>query len=252
MIDLERALADLAEHLDHPPGDGLFETVRDRISSAAPVDTRSRRRVRALIAIAASLVAILAAVIAIAPARHAVADWLGIGAVEIRRSDRPLPAGSSARTVPGAPSAKRNAAVVVAEEYAAAQHAVDFTIATPKDASAGVLAGVEVDRRVPGGLVVLRYPRFTLVEIAGDEHGPGIGKLLDPAAGVEPVTVDGRPGLWIVGAHEIGYFDRSGNFATDTVRRSGPVLLWQRGSVTCRIEGIPRSADALRVARSLR
>ena len=102
-----------------------------------------------------------------------------------------------------------------------------------------------------GGLVVLRYPRFTLVEIAGDEHGPTIGKILDPNARVEPVTVDGQPGLWIVGAHEVGYFDRSGNFATDTVRRSGPVLLWQRSGVTYRIEGLARLSDALRTARSL-
>jgi len=250
VIDLERALTDLAEQLDHPAGDQLVGAVRERIAVTASVDTRARRRGRALVAIAAVLLVIIAAVVAIAPARHAVADWLGIGAVEIRRSPTPLPNGSSALTVPGAPGTARDRTAL--RELAAARHAVGFTIATPRDRSAGALAGVEVDRRVPGGLVALRYPRFTVVEIASVVNGPSIGKILDPNARVEPATVDGRPGLWIAGAHQIGYFDRSGNFATDTVRRSGPVLVWSGTGVTYRIEGLPRLADALRIAHSLR
>jgi hypothetical protein len=252
VIDLERALTDLAEHLDHPAGDQLVDAVRERIARSTSAETRTRRRVRAVVAIAAVLLAIIAAVVAIAPARHAVADWLGIGAVEIRRSQTPLPNGSSALTVPGATDSTRDAAA--GRELAAARQAVGFTIATPRDAAAGALAGVAVDRRVPGGLVALRYARFTVVEVASDPHGPAIGKILDPAAQVEPVTVDGRPGLWIAGAHQISYFDRSGNLATDTVRRSGPVLVWTGPGtgVTYRIEGLPRLADALRIAGSLR
>ena len=54
---------------------------------------------------------------------------------------------------------------------------------------------------------------------------PTIGKIVDPLARVEDVDVGGVPGLWIVGAHEIGYLDRAGRFRTSTIRRSGPVLL---------------------------
>jgi hypothetical protein len=250
VIDVERALFDLAEHLDCPAGEHLADTVRDRISVTGSRVEAPRHRVRALLTIAAVLVAIVAVVVVVAPARHAIADWLGIGAVEIRVSEHPLPTGPTAFTVPGAPDPTRAAAA--RREFAAAQRAVPFTIATPRDATAGELLGVELDRRPRGGLVVLRYPRFTLIEIATYEPAPLLGKLVGTSASVEHVTVAGRPGLWIAGAHEIGYLDRSGAFETDTVRRSGPVLLWERSGVTYRIEGLSRLGAAQKIARSVR
>ena len=251
MIDFERALVDLAEHLDHPAGDDLVEAVRRRIAGPIILPERARRRTRVLVAVAAVLVLIVAAVVTITPARQAIADWLGIGAVEIRRSDRPLPNGPPELTVPGASGSTGSGAA--AAQLAAAQNQVQFTIRTASDPSAGPLAGVEVDSRVRGGLVVLRYERFTLVEIATDPtEAPIIGKLLDPGARAEPVTVDGLRGMWIVGAHQIAYLDRSGKFETDTVRRSGPVLLWGGAGVTYRIEGLGRLADAQKIAGSLR
>jgi hypothetical protein len=255
VIDLERALVDVAEHLDHPAGDNLNNDVRRRIVGPVDIDHRSRNRARSLLALAAVLVLIVAAVVTISPARSAIADWLGIGAVEVRRSVRTLPTGPPELTVPGAPSSSPEGAArqKLAAALAAAQKNVDFKIATPHYSSAGALSGVQVDRRVRGGLVVLGYARFTLVEIATSTNGqPTIGKLLDPAARAEPVTVDGRPGMWITGAHQIGYLDRSGDFKTDTVRRSGPVLLWAGTGVTYRIEGLDRLADAQAVARSIR
>jgi hypothetical protein len=250
VIDVEQALFDLADHLDCPAGDHLGEAVRARISASTPGSERQSHRVRTLLTIAAVIIAIAAAVVAVAPARHAIADWLGIGAVEIRVSDHPLPTGPNTLTVPGAPDSSRDAAA--RQELAAAQKVVRFTIATPRDASTGELAGVQLDRRPPGGLVVLRYPRFTLVEIATSEPGAPLGKLVTSSARAEPVTVAGRPGLWIADAHEIGYLDRSGAFEIDTVRRSGPVLLWERAGVTYRIEGLARLADAQKIAHSLR
>ena len=251
MIDLEHALVDLAEHLDHPAGADLGHEVRRRIAEPIAAGDRSRHRTRSLLALAAVLLLIVAAVVTISPARSAIADWLGIGAVEVRRSVRTLPTGPPELTVPGASASSPEGAAQ--QKLAAAQKIVDFTIATPHDSSAGALSGVQVDRRVRGGLVVLGYTRFTLVEIATSTNGqPVVGKLLDPAARAEPVTVDGRAGMWITGAHQIGYLDRSGNFTTDTVRRSGPVLLWAGTGVTYRIEGLDRLADAQAVAHSIR
>jgi hypothetical protein len=254
VIELERALVDLAEHLDHPTGDGLVDAVRRRIAGPVLLDERRRHRSRSLLTVAAALVVIVAAVVTISPARRAIADWLGIGAVEIRRSDRPLPTGPPELTIPGASGASGSSGAGAATaQLAAAQKSVDFTIATPHAPSAGALSGVQVDPRVRGGLVALRYDRFTLVEIATSTTGPPIvGKVLDPAARAEPVTVNGRTGTWITGAHQIGYLDRSGKFETDTVRRSGPVLLWADAGVTYRIEGLDRLADAQTVARSIR
>ena len=64
--------------------------------------------------------------------------------------------------------------------------------------------------------------------------------------------MNGEPGLWIPQVHEIGYSNRNGGFAIDTVRRSGPVLLWQHAGVTYRIEGLRSLAAAQAVAASLR
>jgi hypothetical protein len=74
---------------------------------------------------------------------------------------------------------------------------------------------------------------------------------VDPAARVEDVDVDGAPGLWVVGAHEIGYLDRAGQFRKSTLRRSGPALLWSRDGVTYRVEGLATLAEAQAVASSL-
>jgi len=256
VIEFERDLVDMAEHLDHPAGDDLVEAVRRRIAGPTSLHERARRprRARVLVAVAAALVLIVAAVVTISPARQAIADWLGIGAVEIRRSDRPLPTGPNELTIPGASGASGSSGTGAATaQLAAAQKKVQFTIRTARDPSAGPLSGVEVDSRVRGGLVVLRYVRFTLVEIATDPtKEPVVGKLLDPGARAEPVTVNGLPGMWIVGAHQIAYLDRSGHFETDTVRRSGPVLLWAGAGVTYRIEGLDRLADAQKIAASLR
>jgi hypothetical protein len=194
---------------------------------------------------------IVAAVVTISPARSAIADWLGIGAVEVRHSAQTLPTGPPELTVPGASVSSPGGTAL--EQLAAARKLVDFPIATPRDSSASALSAVQVDRRVRGGLVALGYKRFTLVEIATSTHdGPALGKLLDPGARAEPVTVAGRPGVWINGAHQIAYLDRSGAFKIDTVRRSGPVLLWADPGVTYRIEGLDRLADAQAVARSIR
>jgi hypothetical protein len=253
MIDLERALSDLADHLDYPAGAHRAEALRQRLGAAGPARTQriGRARVaRALLVAAAVLVLAAAGVVAIAPARHAVADWLGIGAVEIRRSEQPLPTASGGNPVPGSPGTAR--AGNAGARLAAARGAVQFAIAVPSTSTAGVLADVEVDRRVPGGLVALSYARFTLVEIATDPSQPmPLAKQLGGIP-VQNVTVNGQPGGWIAAPHVIGYVDRTGTFARDTVRRSGPVLLWERAGVTYRIEGLHSLTDAQSIAATLR
>jgi hypothetical protein len=254
VIDLERALVDLAEHLDHPDGHHLADTVRQRIASPASVSRRRPDRARSLVAVAAVFVVMVMAALAISPARHAIADWLGIGAVEVRRSDRPpLGNGTSGHSVPGLPGGTPSSHDRAVGQLAQARKIVDFAIVTPGDEAVGQLSDVEVDRRVPGGLVALGYARFTLVEVAADAGEPKpIAKLIYPATRVEPVTVNGSPGLWITGAHSIGYLDRSGRLERDTVRRSGSVLIWERAGVTYRIEGFDALRDAQNVAASIR
>jgi hypothetical protein len=245
VIDLEAALVDLGEHLDHPAGEQLAVAVRHRLGRPD--------RSRSLVAVAAVFVLIVAAALAVPPARHAIADWLGIGAIEVRRSDGPLPReGAGDRTVPGSPDGTTRD-IDAPRRLAEARRAVDFVIATPHRPSAGALQSVDVDHTVPGGLVALGYPRFTLVEVTAGDSGPrSIAKFIDSRARVDYVTVDGSPGLWIRGAHVIVFFDREGEVVTDSVRRSGPVLIWERRGVTLRIEGFDSLAAAQEVAVSVR
>jgi hypothetical protein len=250
VIDLERALFDVAEHLDHPAGDELADAVRRRVAASTRLADRSAGRSRSLVAIAAVFIVIVAAALAIPPSRHAIADWLGIGAIEVRRSGPRVSTGPGSQPLPGSPrSSAPNENVVVPRNLAGARELVDFTIATPHDTSAGTLARIEVDRRPDGGLLVLDYGRFTLVEVRANPEI--IAKLIDRTATVERVSVEGAPGLWIAGAHEIAYQTSSRALATDTIRRSGPVLIWPRGGLTLRLEGFDTLAAAQKVAASI-
>ena len=196
------------------------------------------------------LVLITIAVVSIPPSREALADWLGIGAVDIRRSERPPATGIGGNPVPGRPGTPADRDALA--QLAAARRAVRFTIATPAEKLAGSLRGAEVDHRAMDGLVALTYERFTLVEVASTPNEPPpIRKIIPLTTHLEYVTVRGRPAAWIVGTHEVGYLDPAGELQLDTVRRSGPVLLWERGGVTYRIEGIAKLAEARAIAESL-
>src|SRR5262249_40998019 len=158
-------------------------------------------------------------VLAVGPARDAVAGWLGIGAVKVRRSGPPV----TSPTTPTTPGSTEPD--VTRTDLAAARKQVDFEIVTPRGAPPP--APVLVDRRIPGGLVVLTYDHSPLVEIPTDPAQPLVTKFVGSGA-VEAVTVHGHAGMWIPRPHQIGYIDRSGQLEFDTVRRSGPVLLWER------------------------
>jgi hypothetical protein len=109
---------------------------------------------------------------------------------------------------------------------------------------------VAVDSTIPGGLLIVRFDRFTLVQAgtSGDQL-PVMTKIRGPGTNVEDVTVKGRPGLWLSGApHEIAMVDRNGSFRLDTVRQTGNVLMWMVGDVTFRIEGLADKTAALAIA----
>jgi hypothetical protein len=238
VIDLERALTDLATHLDVPDHDGWDGDLARRLTE--PVPLRRRRRMHVLAAAAAAVVVGAAGVVSVAPARHAVAGWLGIGAVEVHQSAPPPTASSRP-----APTSTRP--TVPPLDLDTARRQVQFPIATPRGAAPP--ARVTVDRRVPGGLVALAYDHFTLVEIATDPGEPTIAKFVD--APVAPVVVHGPAGMWIPSAHTIGYIDRAGNYRSDTIRRAGPVLLWTVDDVTFRVEGPHTLAEAMTIADTI-
>lgn len=195
---------------------------------------------RWLVAAAIVLVAV-ATILAVAPAREAVARWLGVGAVRIETGAPGATTPSS--TVPSGPV-----------DVAALERSLPFDIRLLDPGLAGDPLGAEVDPAVPTGLVEVRYAEVSLIEIASEPGGsPALGKIVGMGTELRPVTVGESDGFWLVGApHDIAYLAPDGVVRNDTVRRAGNVLLWADGDVTYRIEGAASVDEALGLAASLR
>lgn len=266
MTPLERELIDVGEHLAHGTGDGLARAVQDRLGATNRSSVTASRPPLWLKVAAGVFVAFLLA-LAIGPTRRAMARLLGIGAIEIRPVPTTVLAPGAAPsapslTVPGRPSTTVVAATSATSAPSGAapvpgivdaQRRVTFPILTATDPDWGPARSVDVDDRVPGGLVAIAYDRFTLVELASSADGfPIMAKLAPPDVTVSFATVGSDSAVWVQGAHEIAYRAPDGTIRTDTVRRSGSVLVWTRGAVTYRIEGFDDVDDAVRAATSVR
>jgi hypothetical protein len=242
MTPLEEELVDLGRYLDHGDGAELPAAVRRRMAGV-------ERHTPAWVKVAAAIIVALAVALAVPTSRRALARLLGIGAVEIRPVTSTLPPGPTDRTVPG--SVPPPGVATPTEGLDEARKRLTFAPLVA-GSDAGPVVGVETDPRVPGGLVVITYQRFTLVELASDPTGYLVmGKRVTPGVTVRRIDVNGVDALWIDGAHEIAYLAPDGSTRTDTVRRSGSVLLWTAGPVTLRIEGITTLEEARRIAETV-
>lgn len=247
MIDLERELHDLGEHLDHPDGAQIVRQLRTRLSTTTTgARTRSQRpRRRAVATAVASIAAVLLVAVAIPPSRDAIADLLNLGSHEVGRPDR-------VAVPPHGPTVTSSLPPrISSRSLESARQAVDFPIRVPGGVAA--TPQVTVDSGVPGGLVALEYPSFTLVEVASPpDVAAHLAKLVAPPSHVRVVAVRGRPGLWITGTHhEIPYLDRNGTLRRASSRPTGHVLLWDEGGVTYRVEGFTHQAAASQIASSI-
>jgi hypothetical protein len=146
---------------------------------------------------------------------------------------------------------------------AEARRGVNFEVLLP--AARGTPDEVYISNTPNGGRISLLYrPRSGLPPAAGSgvgllvtEFRAGINdQLLRKGSGagvtLEDVTVAGERGFWIQGKpHQLIFADDRGHFFQDSARLAGNTLLWQRGSLTLRVEsGLPK-AEALRIAESL-
>ena len=112
------------------------------------------------------------------PAREAVARWLGIGAVRIERTDQPVVTGPASSTSPAAVAPTRPDGSVDVEAVA---RRVPFEVRLPTAEVAGEPTAASTDPAVPSGLIEVRYPGFTLVELASQPGGaPVLAKFLGP------------------------------------------------------------------------
>lgn len=116
--------------------------------------------------------------------------------------------------------------------------------------------------------------RLTMVWPAGPElpqivGAPGVGLLVteltgrvdegyyeklaqQTETGIEPVTVNGKPGYWFSGReHVLVYRLPGGSYIEETRRMVGDVLIWRDGDLTLRLETSLGLDEALRLAESI-
>jgi hypothetical protein len=197
---------------------------------------------RAAVLALAVLVIAIAAAFAVPQARTTILHWFHIGGETIERVE----------TLP--PAVERSTARGLGRPMPLpeAEHAVGFRILLPRlkcrcrrlrvyvlgDSMASVLLGLTPGRR----MLLSEFPSV----------GPlSLKKLTFGQTAIEPVQVNGRPGLWIAGGtHTLRYFDRELGVRSKNVRIHGNVLLWTRGRLTLRLEGELTKAQALFFARS--
>ncbi|WP_395729373.1 hypothetical protein [Nakamurella sp.] len=236
-----------------PPADGLVDDVLARIDKmTVPVRSgprqhlarwadSARRHRRAATALAVALILTL---LAVSPAGAKIAEWLGIGAVQI--VPVPAPPGDAATADP----ADADGFTEVTLEQARAQ--APFPLIVPADLGppARVLLG-------PGRTVV------SMVWPAGDPAAPGPPVRLDQLAGrpdyavvkkyaddIDFTQVGGADAFWLRMPHPLVYTDPTGAEQTQRSRIAGPTLIWTDGPVTLRLEGVPGRDRAMQIARS--
>ena len=244
MIDLEQELRELGEHLDHPAGDQIVPQLRDRLSGPTAATGPPA--------------------VATPPAAHGGGRLARGGGAAGRSSSPVIAFGSDSRDTPqaGRPSGANDHPTnttttvpppeVLSLDLAGARAAVEFPIGVPGP-SGVVPTTVTVDRRVPGGLVALEYPDFTVVEVASPpDAAADLASTIAAEGEVQVMSVRGRFALWITGTHhDVPYFDRDGTLRRAATRPTGHVLLWEEGGVTYRVEGFENEASARAMANSI-
>jgi hypothetical protein len=266
VAELERALIDIGARLEDPPEVDLAFMVGTRLRQEARAPARSRRlrlpewvprlEWRTLTYATAAVVVILAGVLIFSPgARNAVAGWLGLRGVEIEVIESPRPS-----TPPSGPQILNLGRQVTLGQ---AQREVGFRVLLPTFPGLGRPDEVHVQPLYISEQVFLVYrarpglpatPQTGVALLISEfraQPDEGYYKKISIGQGnVEFLRVDGDPGYWIEGAHELSYVDPNGIPIQDTARLAGNVLLWQRGDLTLRIESSLTKAEVLRIARS--
>jgi hypothetical protein len=242
-VEIERELIALGAALDVAVDDFLVTRVR-----AAIAQPPSRLRRRIVIALAAALIAGTGVV-----AVPVVADWLGVGGVEIKLEPPPSSVPSSGDLNLGQRTTLTRA-----------RRDVRFDLVVPTELGAPDEVWIDKSHTVP--IVWFAYrPRPGLPEAKATGYGALLAqaevtvaeemfasKLARPDTKIEQVEVGTGRALWVQGTHHVGLFERDRMVIIDELRLSDNVLLWERGSVTMRLESALGRDDSLRIARSVR
>ena len=124
-------------------------------------------------------------------------------------------------------------------ESASAQRDLGFKPLLPR---LGRPDDIRVDSAA-GELILLYRGRIRMSEF--NPGGSIITKLTKIGGDVEPVRVNGGPGLWVPEGHVVFELGRQ-------PRLAGNTLLWEQAGLTLRLEGRLSEAQALKIAASVR
>ena len=242
MPELELALRDLGAGLDWPSEPDVVP----RVLAGIRTEPAPRRRVprRALVIALAVVAVAIGAVFAVPQTRAAILDFFHLRGVTIERVQE-LPT-VSVRAGLGTFLGDK----VSLEE---ARRRAGFDVVVPE--RLGEPDAVYIQKSPPGGMVSFLYgspedPTALFTQFAANVDET-ILKKVAPGTSVQPVSVDGRPGYWIQGAHYFVYLDRQGDERTEQLRLAGNTLLWERGPLTLRLEADVPEDEALRIAESV-
>jgi hypothetical protein len=283
--ELELALVGLGPELAFPPTPDLAPRVRARLLASPGGSWWTGLLGRRLALVALLVVALAAGLLALWPeGRDAVARRLGLPGVTIEHAPlppapvppptaSPSPSPAAARTPPAAspspaPTVSAGARLALGERLTLdeARRRAPFGVLGPERPELGSPDEVYFGEPPLGGQVsFVWYPRAGLPAASGSGVGLLLsqfrgeldprfyGKLIGPGTRLEELEVDGQRGLWIEGRpHLFLYRNRAGQVADEAVRLAGNVLLWERGTLTLRLESGLEKAEALAIARSVR
>jgi hypothetical protein len=286
--ELERALADLGAHLTFPTTPALAAAVRTEVArgpAARRVGPTPFPVRRVLAAAAVVLLAVVAALALSSGFRSTVADFFGIKGVRIViERETPTPTATATGTAAATPIASPSAATPTATPTAAATPIGTGLLlgrqVTLDEARAGVPYPLQVPtlprlgqpdevylRTLPDGnrmvsFIYLPAPGLPeteqtgvgalLMQFKGRDDVPYIGKSISEGYAMEEVEVNGEPGIWIAGSHQMTLLpDPSLGCCRGPTRSAGNVLLWEQDGITFRLESALDEDAALAIAESV-
>jgi hypothetical protein len=204
-----------------------------------------RRPSRRALAVALAVLAVaIGAVLAVPSARTAVLEWLGIKGVDIVRVEK-LPSVSPFTDL------ELGERVTLAE----ARRRAPYELAVPRVEGLGAPDAIFAER-LPGGAFQVSFlwgTRQHVRLLVSEFDGMAIAeKLIAPDTKAERVQVEGGAGVWFEGAPHAFVYRRGADIREETFRLVENALVWQRGSLTMRLEGDVSKRQALEVAGSVR
>lgn len=251
---------DLELELSHLAGDVTFPPTPEFSFPATSPDAGGRvHKLGSMASWKAGLAAavlLLVTTLAVPDTRQALADWTGFPGIRIDIGDRADDPPPTVMSIGG------SLLLGEAATLEGAASAVEFELVAPGASLEGIEPEVYLNTLQGVPVVSFLYPASNRLPGIGDT---GVGLLLmqiDAAGNTsmfmtkraiaesppQPVTVDGGAGMWIRGG--VLMIDAGDPFWTYQ-RRSGNVLVWERGGITCRMESNLPLLDTLAIAESL-